>query len=660
MSYIKNVAGEPEASVRIDERIASDPVERPIATPPEPAFVRRALEQADMNALRIALYHQTRDSELLDMALARFPVRGGAFEARVVARHHHDAIKQKALAFLTDPDNIRRDPPTRDEAEQLMRHFQGSELSPAALDFGYGDLGIDKKARDAEWAAKPSAERLENFDVTIVGGGISGLAIARQLGRLGLKHHILEKRDSFGGTWHINDYPEARVDISTFLYQYKFDLEYPWKSHFATQPELVEYMEYVVDKYGLRDRIELNTELQAASWNDDLSKWELTIRLPDGSTEHRLTSIVISAVGLFGTPKMPDIQGIEDFEGAMFHTTEWDHGFVPDGKRIAVIGTGSTSTQLMPSLAEKAEQLTVYQRTPSWITPVHDYHGTVSPELRWLLDTMPGYTNWHVYSLHVADLQLQEFQDLDREWIAGGGKVNERNDRLRENLIRYIREECAGRDDLYDRLVPDYAPTARRLVIDNGFYRALRRENVALDSAGIDRITRTGIVSKDGTSRDFDLIVLGAGFQVSRYLWPTSYRGRNGMTLEQLWEADGARAHLGINLPEFPNMFVIYGPNAQARSGSFHSWIEILSRYICGLITHMIETGGTSIEVRKAAFDAYNDRMDQAMTSTLWEAEGQGGYYLNEQGRSGVNMPWRIYDFYDMLRNPEMKDFTVR
>lgn len=659
MSYIKNLPGEPEIAVRTSEQPASSPADASVGAP-DADFVRRAIRHADMNALRISLYHQTGDADLLNMTLARFPVRGGAFEARVVAKDHHEAIAAKAVAYLCNPDRAVRPAPTRDEAERLMQLFQGCDLSPSALDFGFGDLGIDKSARDAEWTAKPAPEQLADFDVTIIGGGISGLAASRQLARLGLKHRVLEKRDNFGGTWHINDYPEARVDISTFLYQYKFDLEYPWKSHFATQPELVDYMDYVVDKYGLRDNIELNTELQAATWNDNLAKWELTIGLPDGTVEQRLTNVVISAVGLFGTPKMPEIPGIEDFKGAMFHTTEWDHDFVADGKRIAVIGTGSTSTQLMPALAEKAEQLTVYQRTPSWITPVFDYHGTVSPELRWLIDTMPGYANWHVYSLHVADLQLQEFQDLDRDWIARGGKVNERNDRLRENLTRYIREECGDRDDLYDRLVPDYAPTARRLVIDNGFYRALRRDNVALDSAGIERITPTGIVSKDGTAREFDLIVLGAGFQVSRYLWPTTYRGRSGLTLEQLWEADGARAHLGINLPGFPNMFVIYGPNAQARSGSFHSWIEILTRYICGLVTHMIESGGSTIEVTNEAFDAYNARMDEAMKSTLWEAEGQGGYYVNEQGRSGVNMPWRIYDFYEMLRTPDMADFRIR
>ena len=223
MSYIKTSGGEPETAVRNDERPSSGPAE-PFAAMPDADFIRRAIGHADMNALRIALYHQTGDSELLDMTLARFPVRGGAFEARVVAKEHHDAIANKALAWLTDPARPLRAPPTRDAAERLMQSFQGCDLSPAALDFGFGDLGVDKGARDAEWTKKPAPGRLEDFEVTIIGAGISGLAAARQLGRLGLKHRVLEKRDNFGGTWHINDYPEARVDISTFLYQYKFDL----------------------------------------------------------------------------------------------------------------------------------------------------------------------------------------------------------------------------------------------------------------------------------------------------------------------------------------------------------------------------------------------------------------------------------------------------
>lgn len=626
---------------------------------PDDAYIRRALKIADLNALRIALYHQTHNPELKAMKVVSFPLRGGAFEARALAREHYERVRELAVEYLSDPDRKERPNPTRSEASVLMELFQGQPLDKRALQFGYEDLGFERFSRDQSWRSEPPSDIIDNFHVTIIGAGISGIATSIQLERLGIKHTVLEKRDGYGGTWHINDYPDARVDISTFLYQYKFEQNYPWKSFYASQAELVEYIDHVVQKYGVDERIELNTELQSASWDELTKSWKLHVKTVDGSAEVRSSNVVISAVGLFGTPKSPDIPGIEDYEGAMFHTTEWDHSFDMRDKKIAVIGTGSTGTQLMPVLAEQASELTVYQRTPSWITPVDAYKAPVPEELRWLLDTMPGYSNWHVYSLHVADLQLQDFQDLDHDWIAEGGLINQKNDQLRESLKNYIAQKCDGRSDLYEKLVPNYAPTARRLVIDNGFYDALGRDNVDLDTTGIEKVTKTGILSGDGTEREFDLIILGSGFQVSRYLWPVTYKGRNGVTLEDLWEKDGARAHLGMNLPGFPNFFVIYGPNAQARSGSFHSWIEILVRYITGLVTQMIERGARSIEVKQSAFDAYNRRMDETMKSTLWEKEGQGGYYVNEHGRSGVNMPWRIYDFYEFVCNDKLDDFEL-
>ena len=333
----------------------------------------------------------------------------------------------------------------------------------------------------------------------------------------------------------------------------------------------------------------------------------------------------------------------------MFHTTQWDHSIDPADKRIAVIGTGSTGTQLMPALAQKAKQLTVYQRTPSWITPVKGYHDKVPPEVHWLMDNMPGYWNWFVYQHHVSEVQLQNFQTLDHEWRSRTGGVNKRNDQLRESLTSYIRQKVGDRDDLFEKLVPNYAPTARRLVIDNGFYDALLQDNVELDTTGIDKITTHGIKSKDGAERAFDLIVLSAGFQVSRFLWPVQYLGREGTTLEDLWAKDGARAHLGVTLPDFPNFFMLYGPNSQARAGGFHSWIEAVVRYVCGLIVATIEQDGTRIELRRDVYNTYNSELDQAMKETIWQTEGKGGYYVNPYGRPDLMMPWQMYQFYNRL-----------
>jgi 4-hydroxyacetophenone monooxygenase len=201
---------------------------------------------------------------------------------------------------------------------------------------------------------------------------------------------------------------------------------------------------------------------------------------------------------------------------------------------------------------------------------------------------------------------------------------------------------------------------ARRLVVDNGWYDTLLRDNIELVTGGLERFTANGIIGADGIAQAYDLVVLGAGFKVSQYLWPVEYVGRSGALLADLWAKDGARAYLTVALPAFPNFFMLYGPNAGVRSGSFHSWMEILSRYICGCIVRMVESGDEAIEVRREVYDTYNTKLDDAMSQMLWESEGGGGgYYVNEFGRSGVNMPWTLGEFYDRVKAPDPDDYIL-
>lgn len=623
----------------------------------DPAFVQNAVNAASINALRIALYHQTRDPELAAMRVEERAVRGGALVAYSVAKEHHDEIRAKAVEYLLNKPEARPDP-TKDEAIELMTLFSGQAPTASQADYGYEDLGFDELPRKAEWHKPVDQSKLNDFKITIIGSGISGIAAAVQLENLGLDYQILERHADIGGTWFVNDYPEARVDVSTFLYQYKFEKNYPWKSFYATQAELHDYLNHIVDKYGIRSKIRTNAELKTATWNEQSKQWDLTLSA-DGQTENTACNALISATGLFGTPNLPDIEGIESFEGALFHSTAWDHDFDYRGKRVALIGTGSTGSQLSRDLAEKAGHLTIYQRTANWVTPVEGYRDEVSTEKRWLLDNMPGYHNWYVYASYIAELQGQDLQVIDPDWVANGGRVNARNTALEKALTAYIRYKVGDRDDLFEKLLPPYPPMARRLVVDNGWYDTVIRDNVELISGGITKITPTGIVDQDGNEQAFDLIVLGAGFKVSKYLWPVRYTGRDGKTLEELWSADGARAYMGMTMPNFPNFFMFYGPNAQARAGSFHSWVEVLSRYIGSLLVELIESDSQAIEVRESAFEDYNQRMNQEMKSILWEQEGIGGYYVNKHGRSDVNMPWNMHQFYGLVREPKMDDYRL-
>lgn len=622
-------------------------------------FIRQAVQEANVAVLRVALYHQTKDPELARIPAIEWPIRGGALMAFSIPREDQELVREKAVAYLlSDAEPVAE--PTKAEAAALMEMFTGQKQSPLAVDYGYEELGFEEFPRDVQWENKPDQSVLDHFTVTLVGTGFSSIAAAIMLDRLGIKFQFLERHHDLGGTWLVNNYPEARVDVSTFLYQYKFEKNYPWESYYAPRDELLKYTNYIVDKYGLRDKMIFDAKLTQATWDEDQQQWKITYARSDGTVEQLESNAIISGAGLFNTPKLPNIPGIEKFKGKMFHTTAWDHSYDYSGKKVALIGTGSTGLQLARGVAQKAGHLTVFQRTASWVTPVKGYRNKLSEYKRWMLDNMPGYNNWFVYLNYYAELQMQDFQDVDPEWVAKGGRVNEKNAIFRESLTDLVRQRVGDRDDLFEKLVPKIVPMARRLVIDNDWYHTAARDNVTVETSGIQEFTETGIITKDGVEHPFDFVILSAGFDTSRYLLPADYRGEHGRTLGDLWDKDGARAFKGTALPGFPNFFMMYGPNGQARLGSFHSWAENWSRYFCSLLARMLERGGKSITVTQAAFDDYNARMDEAMKGLLWEYETGDSYYLNQHGRSGVNMPWTIHDFFGMIQKPDLDNYEIK
>lgn len=622
-------------------------------------FIRKAIDMSNLNALRLALLQVTGDEELAKMRVRKQAIRGGALFGYVVIEEDHAALKAKAFDYLRSGAYATPPPPSREEARKLIDLFSDAPVTDAEFNFGYEELAYEEFPRDINWTNKPSAETLAGFKVIVIGAGISGIAAAIQLKRLGIPFTVLERQSGIGGTWLRNTYPEARVDTSSYLYQFKFEKNYPWKEFFASRDETQQYLDHVATKHGVKDNFLFDREIVAARWDEARSLWVLTIRHADGREETEETNVIISGSGLFNQPNMPDIPGIANFKGPIFHTAQWDHSVEYRNKRAALIGTGSTGTQLAPSLARECESLAIYQRTPNWIMAMENYRAAVQDEVRWMFDTMPYYWNWHCYAAFFTGQQLQGLQTYDPEWQAKGGGVNERNDGVRANLVDYIRSKVGDVPELFEKLVPKHAPLVRRLVVDNGFYDALRRDNVELVTEGIETITPNGIKTVDGVERNFDLIVLGAGFKVSEYLWPVNYVGRDGATLEKSWKKDGARAYLGITMPGFPNLFVFYGPNGQPRSGGFYSWAEVWTRYAVGSVVQMIEGGHHSIEVRDDVFNDYNERMDAAHKNLIWEAEGHS-YYVNEHGRSAVNMPWTTDEYHAMVEKPNLSDFEVR
>lgn len=629
---------------------------------PEPerkseADIRAILKFADINVLRIALYQQTGDQALSEIPPIRKQFPGTPYETYTVPEEHHATIVDKAVAYLMDPKppvNLALNP---DEVRRLAALFEGVEVDDSVAEFVYEEMAFDGFKRQARWPGdRPNVP--QGFEVLIIGAGFSAVICAIQLDVLGIRFRIVERQHDWGGTWLLNTYPDARVDITNFIYSFTLEPDYPWQHAFAPREELMAYVNHVVDKYNLRQHAVFNTRVVHAQWSENAARWLVDVERADGERERLTPNVVLSCAGLFSTPKFPAIEGIESFEGRMFHTTAWDQDYDYAGKRVALIGTGSTGSQLLPRVAEKAEHVAVYQRTPNWVTPVGRYRAPIPEERKWLLRNMPGYAGWNRYSFVQASVRNQAFQYLDEDWRANGGLINEKNDQLRAALIAMIRAKMVEKPELIDDLIPEFAPLSRRIVVDNGWYDALVRDNVELITDTIDRITPRGIASGGNAERDFDLIVLAAGFEVEKYLWPVQYVGRGGLTIEDLWSVDGARAYLTMTLPGFPNFFMMYGPNAGVRAGSFHSAVEMLSRYICETIASMLERGATSVELKRSVYDDYNARLDEGMKSLLWEVErGGDSYYLNSHGKSGVNMPWEMHEFYDFVRRVNPADY---
>lgn len=627
--------------------------------------VKAALAQAAPGVLRMALYQATRDPALESMEVLKAPFWGGAFQVSIISEDDAAIVREKALQWLQDLDagNVPpADHPEERELPDLMGMMLGARMEdPFAYDLGRGDLLAEEFPLGVEWNNEPSAEVKAGFHVLVIGAGLAGLAAGIQLDRLGLPWTAIDRNNGIGGTWVVNQYPEARVDIASHNYQYSFMKRYPWKHYYATGAELREYAETVADKFDLRRNIRLDTLVEKAEWDEAAKLWRVTIKNPDGSIEVLNANAIISAAGIFNAPKMPDIKGVESFAGDMFHTTEWDHSVPLAGRRIGQIGTGSTGVQLASSVAEQAGHLTIYQRSSQWITPIDGYRDAIPADVQWLFDNVPNYWGWYSFWINAINHNDPTgLQNYDREWQAKGGQVSERNDNLRKYNIEYMMSKVGHDPEMVEHMIPTFPPFTKRPVVDNGFLDTLSRDNVDIVFGPIKEITPRGVVSPDGTEREFDVLLLCAGFDVQRFLWPVDYRGVGGKTLEEAWSKDGARAYLGLTMPDFPNMFVIYGPNGQGRAGGLIKWLEMWGRYALRSIVALVESGNQAMEVKREVFDDYNARLDAADKETIFNYPGQRTYMQNDYGRLTISMPWLPRDYYSWVRAPNLDDFDFR
>ena len=424
-----------------------------------------------------------------------------------------------------------------------------------------------------------------------------------------------------------------------------------------------EYLEHVSKKFGVYANTRFSHELTRATYDENRDKWVLEVDTPDGIQTFEANAIV-NGVGTFANPRFPNFTGSDSFTGEILHPARWPDGWDAGGKRVGIVGNGSTGVQLVAPIAASAEQVYVFQRTPQWISPRDKYGQPVEPEVQWLLDNFPGYWNWWRYMAIAGLFQTHGFIVPDEEWVAQGGQWNPMNDQLRKDLTAYIEAPTGGDQELIAKLVPDYAPFSRRPVVDNGWYQALTRDNVELVTDPIVRMTPDGVETEDGTVYAIDTLVTATGFEVMKYLWPADYIGRDGVSIHDFWSKDGPRAYLSMMVPNFPNMFMLYGPNSQPLSGGtgLPIWYVIWSAYSAMLLTRMLGEGKARVEVKEDAYLRYNEALDEeASNLLLMQDEGapDKNYYINDFGRMQVNAPWYGPEYHRLCTNVDWDDLEL-
>jgi 4-hydroxyacetophenone monooxygenase len=621
-----------------------------------------AVRTAYLPALLIALAQSLGDLSLLrddlrpDPTRVQEPSAGLTREQREAARE----LAIESLQVLSEQPAPHVVPADDDTLRRMCAFLIGQPVSDEYLQLLREELGVaGEDVRAPQWH-KEDLDATRPFSAVIVGAGMSGLAAAHRLHQAGVPYVVVEKNSDVGGTWFENRYPGCRVDVPNHLYSYSYFQRPDWPQRFTPQEMLLDYFRDAADALDLRKHIRFGTEVIDATFREADGDWAVRIRTMEGREETLTANVLISAVGQLNRPKLPDISGRDSFGGRSFHSGQWGAGVDLEGKRVAVIGTAASGIQLIPAIADEVAELHVYQRTPNWFMPTPDYHADTPTGMQWLLDHVPTYSEWYRLSLfwRLSEGMLAAAR-VDPDWPQDGRAVSARNEGLRDLLTQYLESQFADAPELFERVLPDYPPLAKRILLDNGIWATtLMRDHVQLISDEIDQITPAGVVA-GGELREVDVIVYATGFHASEFLTPLRIRGRDGMDLHEQWRGD-ARAYLGLTVPGFPNLFCMYGPNTNlVANGSIIYFSECEVQYILSAIRLLLERRANALDCRRDVHDAYNVAVDEANARMAWGAAKVNTWYRNANGRIAQNWPFTLLEFWQRTREVDPADYEV-
>jgi cation diffusion facilitator CzcD-associated flavoprotein CzcO len=457
--------------------------------------------------------------------------------------------------------------------------------------------------------------------IAVVGAGFGGVGAVVMLARAGYRDvTVFEKGERVGGVWHHNTYPGAACDVPSHLYEFSFAPNPRWSRRYAPQAEIQAYLEDVARSHGVLDRIKTNTEVKHARWDEERGKW----LLETSAGEHE-ADVLVTACGQLSVPSVPQLPGLDSFDGPAFHTAEWRHDVELDGERVAMIGTGCSAIQVVPSIQPKVQQIDVYQRSPGWTFPKMDFE--YRERTKQLFERFPALQRLDRAAVF-GFMEMGAAAMTNRQWllkIFRGAGLHQINSAIKDPELRR-------------KVTPTDEVGCKRIMLTDEWYPTLTKPNVELVTDRIAEITPGGVRAADGVERPADVLILATGFKTHGFVAPMEIAGAGGRTLADAWN-DVPRAYLGMSVPGFPNMFLLYGPNTNGGTGSVIYTIESAVGHVIAALAELDRARADRIELRRETADAFDRELRSALSQTVWHS-GCTSWYVDENGNDPNQWPW--------------------
>jgi 4-hydroxyacetophenone monooxygenase len=628
------------------------------------AAIAAALEDVSVPALLCSLVHITGDPSWIRGELRPQGVMLNEYQGFMPPEMQAEARRRAlpVIAAYRDAGCVLPPNPPEEVLREMMNFLACTTVADDFVPMFLEDLNLDGADSHAiRWRDEIAAEARDRSHVVVIGCGEAGLLAGVRLKEAGIPFTIVEKNPGPGGTWYDNSYPGARVDVGSHFYCYSFEPSDHWSEYFCQHDELQAYFAHVMRTYGVEPHIRFETECTGAVYDDATGRWRVSVRGKDGTTDVLDARAVISAVGSLNIPLIPDIPGMGDFAGPLFHSARWDHSVDHRGRNVALIGAGASGFQIAPTIAGEVAHLDIFQRTAQWTIPNANYHRAVPAGDQWAMRHLPFYCRWFRFLMFYpgAGLSIEQAR-VDPTFDDGGRSISASNAAGRERITAWMTSQLADRPDLIEKVIPDYPFTAKRTLQDNGSWLAcLTRPNVEIIRTSIERIVADGVVTADGVHHPAEIICLATGFRHSEYLIPMHITGRDGVVLRDQW-GDEPTAYLGITVPNFPNFFCLYGPGTNlAHGGSLIFQSECQVAYVMSALRELLARDAKAMEPRQDVHDAYRERYQHEIAQMVWAHPAvEHSHYKNRAGKVFTLSPWPVPTYWYWTTHFDADDYT--